>query len=342
FTGQRQDLLCTSRNHYSQVTVPSGLTVHRQESLFTARNHFSWPGTIHQVLFTVRIYYSPHVLLFITHFFVVERFLLHNMEIQGVNENLLLCEDEDVNMDALDLQSDSTVQLEPYFKNAKPSPHLSHLDRYPFGGGALLFIDRESQGAAFFQHPKLKHQKLIGAWPLKDPEFNQWYARLCNDAVTTKLWRSAGISRLLSLTTKISEPDAPLFKAAMCFWCTGSYCFVFREPIRAMTITLMDLVAITGLSLPTINRRSTTFSDNQFIIELKTYLNLRRQHQPSNPTVPVTQQERVGFIHYWLYKFIHYPTTLGLSLGLSQLSHQIANGETPSEFAETILASLYY
>ncbi|CAN0858475.1 hypothetical protein LINGRAHAP2_LOCUS7273, partial [Linum grandiflorum] len=127
------------------------------------------------------------------------------MEIQGVNEYLLLCEDEDVTMDVLDLRSDSAVRLGPYFKHAGSSPHLSHLDRYSFGGGTLLFVDllRESRGAAFFQKPKSKHQKPTSAWPLKDLEFNQWYARLCNDAVTTKLWKSAGISRLLALTTKI-------------------------------------------------------------------------------------------------------------------------------------------
>ncbi|CAN0906643.1 hypothetical protein LINGRAHAP2_LOCUS24373 [Linum grandiflorum] len=249
-----------------------------------------------QILFTVMIHCSP------SGFTVHDRLLLHNMEIQGVNEYLLLCEDEHVNMDGFDLQSDSTVRLGPYFKNSGPSPHLSHLDRYPFGGGTLLFVDLlcESQGVAFFQQPKSKHQKPIGVWPLKDPAFNQWYARLCSN------------------------------------------CFVFREPIGAMKFTLMDLVTITRLSLPTINRRSTTSSDNQFIIEPKTYLNLRRKYQPSNPTVPVTQQERVGFIHYWLYKFIHCPTTLGPRLGLSQLSHQITNGETPSDFAENSPASLYH
>ncbi|CAN0880851.1 hypothetical protein LINGRAHAP2_LOCUS13880 [Linum grandiflorum] len=86
------------------------------------------------------------------------------MEIQGVNGYLLLCEDEDVNMDALDLRSDFAVRLGAYFKNAGPSPHLSHLDRYPFGGGTLLFVDllRESRGAAIFQQPKSKHQKPTG------------------------------------------------------------------------------------------------------------------------------------------------------------------------------------
>ncbi|CAN0858228.1 hypothetical protein LINGRAHAP2_LOCUS7140 [Linum grandiflorum] len=72
------------------------------------------------------------------------------MEIQGENEYLLLCEDEDVNMDVLDLRSDSAVRLGPYFKNVGSSPHLSHLDRYPFGGGTLLFVDllRESRASS--------------------------------------------------------------------------------------------------------------------------------------------------------------------------------------------------
>ncbi|CAN0906942.1 hypothetical protein LINGRAHAP2_LOCUS24525, partial [Linum grandiflorum] len=88
-------------------------TVHRQESMFTDR------FTVHQVL----LFNSPGFTVHNPPFFG-ERLLLHNMEIEGVNEYLLLCDDEEVNMDALDLRPDFRARLGPYFKNDELSPTL--------------------------------------------------------------------------------------------------------------------------------------------------------------------------------------------------------------------------
>ncbi|CAN1181693.1 hypothetical protein LINPERHAP2_LOCUS35553 [Linum perenne] len=155
-----------------------------------------------------------------------------------------LCQDEGVEMTILTTskQDETEFRLGPYFINSS-GPHLQHLNKYPFGGGTVLF--KTIPPSSFFQ-PNLKNQKPITSWPLNDSDFNKWYMRLAADKGTTKLWSKAGINRLLALSARIPEPDIQLFKAILCFWCTGSNCFIFRHPIGAMTITLMDLAALTG------------------------------------------------------------------------------------------------
>ncbi|CAN1148856.1 hypothetical protein LINPERPRIM_LOCUS38354 [Linum perenne] len=250
-----------------------------------------------------------------------------------------LCQDEGVEMTILTTskQDETEFRLGPYFINS-PGPHLQHLNKYPFGGGTVLF--KTIPPSSFFQ-PNLKNQKPITSWPLNDSYFNKWYMRLAADKGTTKLWSKAGINRLLALSARIPEPDIQLFKAILCFWCTGSNCFIFRHPIGAMTITLMDLAALTGFRPPSDDDDQTTPGD-EFTLSPKSFQTLRQQYHPSDPTSPITRQERVGFIHYWLYKYIHCPTTVSPRPGLSPLSYQIADGNTPPDFLETILASIYH
>ncbi|CAN1124977.1 hypothetical protein LINPERHAP2_LOCUS2645 [Linum perenne] len=250
-----------------------------------------------------------------------------------------LCQDEGVEMTILTTskQDEREFRLGPYFINSS-GPHLQHLNKYPFGGGTVLF--KTIPPSSFFQ-PNLKNQKPITSWPLNDSDFNKWYMRLAADKGTTKLWSKAGINRLLALSARIPEPDIQLFKAILCFWCTGSNCFIFRHPIGAMTITLMDLAALTGFRPPSDDDDQTTLGD-EFTLSPKSFQTLRQQYHPSDPTSPITRQERVGFIHYWLYKYIHCPTTVSPRPGLSPLSHQIADGNTPPDFLETILASIYH
>ncbi|CAN1148857.1 hypothetical protein LINPERHAP2_LOCUS16723 [Linum perenne] len=250
-----------------------------------------------------------------------------------------LCQDEGVEMAILTTskQDETEFRLGPYFINSS-GPHLQHLNKYPFGGGTVLF--KTIPPSSFFQ-PNLKNQKPITSWPLNDSDFNKWYMRLAADKGTTKLWSKAGINRLLALSARIPEPDIQLFKAILCFWCTGSNCFIFRHPIGAMTITLMDLAALTGFRPPSDDDDQTTPGD-EFTLSPKSFQTLRQQYHPSDPTSPITRQERVGFIHYWLYKYIHCPTTVSPRPGLSPLSHQIADGNTPPDFLETILASIYH
>ncbi|CAN1145233.1 hypothetical protein LINPERHAP2_LOCUS14571 [Linum perenne] len=250
-----------------------------------------------------------------------------------------LCQDEGVEMTILTTskQDETEFRLGPYFINSS-GPHLQHLNKYPFGGGTVLF--KTIPPSSFFQ-PNLKNQKPITSWPLNDSDFNKWYMRLAADKGTTKLWSKAGINRLLALSARIPEPDNQLFKAILCFWCTGSNCFIFRHPIGAMTITLMDLAALTGFRPPSDDDDQTTPGD-EFTLSPKSFQTLRQQYHPSDPTSPITRQERAGFIHYWLYKYIHCPTTVSPRPGLSPLSHQIANGNTPPDFLETILASIYH
>ncbi|CAN1301564.1 hypothetical protein LINPERPRIM_LOCUS25014 [Linum perenne] len=109
-----------------------------------------------------------------------------------------------------------------------------------------------------------------------------------------------------------------------------------------MTITLMDLAALTGLSLPFDDGKTASSLDDQFTLDPKSFQSLRNQYHPSDPKSPITRQERVGFIHYWLYKYIHCPTSVSPRPGLNPLSHQIADGNTPPDFLETILASIYH
>ncbi|CAN1261560.1 hypothetical protein LINPERPRIM_LOCUS10887 [Linum perenne] len=202
-----------------------------------------------------------------------------------------LCQDEGVEMTILTTskQDETEFRLGPYFINSS-GPDLQHLNKYPFGGGTVLF--KTIPPSSFFQ-PNLKNQKPITSWPLNDSDFNKWYMRLAADKGTTKLWSKAGINRLLALSARIPEPDIQLFKAILCFWCTGSNCFIFRHPIGAMTITLMDLAALTSFRPPSDDDDQTTPGDE-------------------------------------------------FTLRLSPLSHQIADGNTPPDFLETILASIYH
>ncbi|CAN1139791.1 hypothetical protein LINPERHAP2_LOCUS11493 [Linum perenne] len=250
-----------------------------------------------------------------------------------------LCQDEGVEMTILTLnkQDETEFRLGPYFTNSS-GPHLQHLNKYPLGGGTVLF--KTIPPSSFFQ-PNLKNKKPITSWPLNDSDFNKWYMRLVADKGTTKLWSKAGISQLLALSARIPEPDIQLFKAILCFWCIGSNYFIFRHPIGAMTITLMDLAALTGFRPPSDDDDQTTPGD-EFTLNPKSFQTLRQQYHPSDPTSPITRQERVGFIHYWLYKYIHCPTTVSPRPGLSPLSHQIADGNTPPDFLETIIASIYH
>ncbi|CAN1262421.1 hypothetical protein LINPERPRIM_LOCUS11277 [Linum perenne] len=122
-----------------------------------------------------------------------------------------LCQDEGVDMTILtpNKQDETEFRLGPYFINSL-GPHLQHLNKYPLGGGIVLF--KTIPPSSFFQ-PNLKNQKPITSWPLNDSDFNKWYMRLAADKGTTKLWSKAGISRLFALSARISEPDIQLFKA---------------------------------------------------------------------------------------------------------------------------------
>ncbi|CAN1171445.1 hypothetical protein LINPERHAP1_LOCUS33469, partial [Linum perenne] len=67
-----------------------------------------------------------------------------------------LCQDEGVEMTILtpNKQDETEFRLGPYFINSS-GPHLQHLNKYPLGGGTVLF--KTIPPSSFFQ-PNLKNQ----------------------------------------------------------------------------------------------------------------------------------------------------------------------------------------
>ncbi|CAN0829584.1 hypothetical protein LINGRAHAP2_LOCUS1158 [Linum grandiflorum] len=63
---------------------------------------------------------------------------------------------------------------------------------------------------------------------------------------------------------------------------------------------------------------------------------------PADQLTPITHEERVGFIHYWLYKFIICPTHAGPRQSQFALSYQLADGHPSMDFLDFILANLYH
>ncbi|CAN0843888.1 hypothetical protein LINGRAHAP2_LOCUS4103 [Linum grandiflorum] len=110
-----------------------------------------------------------------------------------------------------------------------------------------------------------------------------------------------------------------------------------------MTVTLMDLAALTGLGweeqkVPV----QQTPSADQVPINHTSFHDLQKNYMPTDPLTPITHEEHVGFIHYWLYKFIIFPTHAGPRQSQYALSYQLADGHPPMDFLDFILANLYH
>ncbi|CAN0928681.1 hypothetical protein LINGRAHAP2_LOCUS36629 [Linum grandiflorum] len=110
-----------------------------------------------------------------------------------------------------------------------------------------------------------------------------------------------------------------------------------------MTVTLMDLAALTGLGwgeqkVPV----QQTPSADQVPINHTSIHELQKSSMPTDQLTPITHEERVGFIHYRLYKFIICPTHACPRQSQSALSYQLADGHPPMDFLDFILANLYH
>ncbi|CAN0903081.1 hypothetical protein LINGRAHAP2_LOCUS22368 [Linum grandiflorum] len=110
-----------------------------------------------------------------------------------------------------------------------------------------------------------------------------------------------------------------------------------------MTVTLMDLAALTGLGwgeqkVPV----QQTPSADQVPINHASFHELQKNCMPTDQLTPITHEERVGFIHYWLYKFIICPIHACPRQSQSALSYQLADGHPPMDFLDFILANLYH
>ncbi|CAL1402120.1 unnamed protein product [Linum trigynum] len=215
------------------------------------------------------------------------------------------------------------------------NPTMDKLNIYPTTHARLLLHCSPTDNPYFTQQ---KPKRPLSSWVLFDKDFVRWYSRLVADETTVAQWRDAGIDRFLSLCANLPQPDVDLFKAAICFWFTESNSFIF--PLGTMTITLLDLVTLTGLSRcrpPAVAR--TPFSPNNPSHFDRSYRSIYNTNSQANPAAPVTDKERAYLIHHWLNKFI-------LCLGSSKL---VQDTETSSEIsarrcvnlAEFVMCHLY-
>ncbi|CAL1387571.1 unnamed protein product [Linum trigynum] len=169
------------------------------------------------------------------------------------------------------------------------------LDVFPIHESQLLF--RLPVISPLFK----RKTRVFPALATSDPDFKRWHGRLANDAATVSQWRALGLDRFISLCLEPPKPDPELFKAAICFWSTESNCFVL--PLGSMTITLLDIAALTGISKPRVQSRRALDPATSIAFD-RSYESLYNNNAPVIPGEPVSDSERVAFLHYWFGRFV--------------------------------------
>ena len=185
------------------------------------------------------------------------------------------------------------------------------------------------------------HRVKIGFWPSIQPPDVAWYNEV--RARDLARWRAVGIADAIDLCLQIPGGlnRAPL-AAAFCLWNTASNTFDFR--FGQMSISLLDILAITGLPIHAAPYVQGQFDDEKFPLQMtQTGRSIHSRSFPSWRNYYRGHHDETGgiaFLEWWLCKFI-FCTSAGKPTGTwSSLATALYNG-TVVGLGQPVLGSLY-
>jgi hypothetical protein len=166
----------------------------------------------------------------------------------------------------------------------------------------------------------------LRAWPNPPEGWVSWYNRVAKTYQPT--WETIGIADALSLSLSPLEKNENLLKTIDYFWSDALNCFLFGH--GPMTLTLMDVVMITGLDIPSPMPSAFSLTAVPYKLSSKTectnwgtYMN-----QYAKTKGPVTEKEHMAFLNLWLENFIFCGPSLAPTKNYLSLAYKLAGGHT--------------
>jgi hypothetical protein len=166
----------------------------------------------------------------------------------------------------------------------------------------------------------------LRTWPNPPEGWVSWYNRMARAHQST--WEAIGIADALSLSLSPLDKNENLLKTIGYFWSDALNCFLFGHSL--MTLTLMDVVMITGLDITSPSPSAYNLPEVPFRLSSKSectnwgaYLS---QHVKTKG--PVTEREHTAFLNFWLEQFIFCGPSLVPTKNYLSLASELAQGAT--------------
>ncbi|XP_071907005.1 uncharacterized protein [Coffea arabica] len=151
-------------------------------------------------------------------------------------------------------------------------------------------------------------------WPLASPDWLSWVTRM--SAIKKDLWIQTGIFDAIMISCNVPAIDKPLLFSSLLFWdCSTN---TFHLTCGAMTPTVLDISAILGLPPVDFNldvhqrllemyaefdQSHGLFSSPKWNSSIRAYSSFLKDFKGKDGS-PVTDEEHLAFLVYWLNKII--------------------------------------
>jgi hypothetical protein len=138
-----------------------------------------------------------------------------------------------------------------------PRFHESMIDLISCEANRILFVSQDIDLDSWADN--------LCAWPNPHEGWVAWYNRMAR--VHQSTWETIGIADALSLSLSPLDKNKNLLKTIDYFWFDALNCFLFGH--SPMTLTLMDVVMITGLDITSPSPSSCSLPEVPFSLSSK-------------------------------------------------------------------------